>query len=81
MFDHYITEFTNYDENPDDSYGEGRRKILVSNIPPGVSAYELEWIFTNEKKQGGGEVVSLELNANDRTAIIEFKEIHGKSYF
>ena len=69
-----FTEFT-YNDDPDDG---GRRKISVSNVPPDVTEDDLEWIFTNKKKQGGGEVKSLKLDTETRSAVIEFKDSSGK---
>ena len=46
-----------------------------------MSEDALEWTFTNKKKQGGGEIKSLELDTYTRSAVIEFKKAGGKLYF
>ena len=43
-----------------------------------VTEDELEWKFTNKKKQGGGVVKSLKLDTDTGSAVIEFKDSSGK---
>ncbi|XP_060586869.1 interferon-induced very large GTPase 1-like [Ruditapes philippinarum] len=49
-------------------------KIKVSGLPTNVDEEDLENLFENEKKQGGGSVKEITIFPDKATAIVEFEE-------
>lgn len=52
---------------------------MVSGIPSDVDETYLKLVFKNTKKQGGGKVKSVQMNEEERTALVEFEDPKGTS--
>ena len=59
---------------------DDRRKIVASNLPSDMSTAEYVTIFFESKRYcpAGGEVTHVEMNAEDRSAVVTFDDRSGR---
>jgi hypothetical protein len=50
----------------------------VCGLPKGIGTDSLISIFENTRRQGGGNVLRVDINENDSSALVEFEEAEGK---
>lgn len=52
----------------------------MSKIPKGATKDGLTFYFENTRKAGGGEVISVDFDEENHTAIVTFEENDGNIY-
>ena len=55
--------------------------VIVIGIPPTVTDEEIEMLFENKGKTGGGDVSSVKLDRTSGIAVVTFEDTAGKNAF